>query len=71
MADLTQHRANATKQDNSREERSLAGDLPATDNRDADYDARSHKSISRLPDSPESRQQVYRWLEAWDGMSHE
>lgn len=42
-------------------------------NRANNYDLQSHKSTQRLPDSrmPDSREQLYYHLHAWEGMSHE
>lgn len=45
-----------------------------TEKRDSVYTTRSHKSISRLPDSPtrmDSREQMYSVLSAWSGQSHD
>jgi hypothetical protein len=44
-----------------------------TDKRASPYTTRSHKSISRLPDSPprlDSREDIYTALDAWPGQDH-
>jgi len=43
-----------------------------TDKRDSTHAFRSHKSISRLPDSPrlDSREDIYAALDAWAGQDH-